>query len=183
MGKKISILLILMFLVSPLISQEVNRQGLIKGTLTLSPGLMLSNSNQPFYFHGILEGYTSAKVSLIGEGYFYLGDMNANELFGFNNSLLAGFNYHFLKDGPSDLFAGIQPGISFTTLTNQPSNERMGINPITSFSLGYNFFLNEYFHFFAMTKMIIGRHATYKVQSLNEFRISAGLGFSIPTKR
>lgn len=180
MGKKI---ILLMVLASSFVrSQEVSRSGLIKGTLTISPATLLDSKNQPFYFHGILEGYTSEKISFIGEGSFYLGDLSSNEVFRYNNSIFAGFNWHLLKDGSSDLFVGLQPGISFTLLSVQSSSNRMAVNPVTSLNLGYNYFMNEYFHFFVLSKVVLGKHSSYSYQSLNELRLSAGLGFSIPTR-
>jgi hypothetical protein len=143
---------------------------------------MLNNSDQPFYFHGNLEGYTSEKISLAGDGYFYLGELNEQGAFRFHNSLFAGFNWHPLKDGSSDLFLGIQPGITFTTLSSEPNDSKTAINPVVSFNVGYNYFVNDYFNFFVLGKTILGQHTTYAVRSLNEFRLSAGLGFSIPTK-
>ncbi len=181
MGKKIIFLLVL---VSSMVrSQEISRSGLIKGTLTISPATLLDSKNQPFYFHGILEGYTSEKISFVGEGSFYLGDLSSNEVFRFNNSIFAGFNWHLFKDGSSDLFVGLQPGISFTMLSEQTSNDRLAVNPVSSFNLGYNYFMNEYFHFFVLGKVVLGRHSSYSYQSLNELRISAGLGFSFPTNK
>lgn len=144
---------------------------------------MLDNSSQPFYFHGNLEGYVSENISLSGDGYYYLGDMDKNDFLRYHNSLFAGFNWHLLGEGQADLFLGIQPGISFTTLRSQASNQTLAINPLTSINIGFNYFLNEYFNFFIHGKTVFGRHATYEVHSLNELRISAGLGFSLPLKR
>lgn len=141
---------------------------------------MLNSDNQPFYFHGNLEGFVSENISLSGDGYFYLGDLNDNATFRYHNSLFAGFNWHLLGSKQADLFLGVQPGISFTTLRSQGSNQTLAINPLASFNLGFNYFINEYFNFFVLGKTIIGRHATYEPHSLNEFRISAGLGFSLP---
>lgn len=181
MGKKIMCTL-LIFASIHLYGQELDRDGLIKGTLTISPAFMLDSKSQPFYFHGILEVYTSEKISFAGEGSFYLGELNENPIFSYNNSIFAGFNWHPLKNGSSDLFIGIQPGLSFTKLSQYSDQDRIGINPVTSINFGYNYFMNEYFHFFVMAKTVLGKHSSYAYQSLNEFRISAGLGFSIPTK-
>lgn len=182
MGKKI-ILFLTFFICLNTTGQEVDRAGLLKGTLTISPGFMLDSKSQPFYFHGILEFHTSDKVSVVGEGSFYLGDLHDNAIFRYNNSLFAGFNWHPLENGPSDLFFGIQPGVSFTMISDQSTDDRLGVNPVGSLNVGYNYFMNEYFHFFLMSKTILGKHSTHKVTSLNEFRISAGLGFSIPVRK
>lgn len=180
---KIMILFFTVFICLNTTGQEVDRNGLLKGTLTLSPGFMLDSKSQPFYFHGILEFHTSEKVSVVGEGSFYLGDLHEDAPFRFNNSLFAGFNWHPLENGPSDLFLGVQPGVSFTQLSDQSSTDRIAINPVASLNVGYNYFMNEYFHFFLMSKTILGKHSMYTVTSLNEFRISAGLGFSIPVRK
>lgn len=183
MGKKIILLLCLILTSVYSYSQEFQKEGLLKAYLTISPAMMLENESQPFYFHGNLEGYTSSTISLAGDGYFYLGDLNENGLFRYHNSLFAGFNWHILGQGAADLFIGAQPGISFTTLRSQGKEQRQGINPLASLNVGFNHFLNEYFNFFILGKTVFGRHATHEAHSLNEVRLSAGLGFSLPVKR
>jgi len=182
MGKKIALVFVLFsFLNSN--AQELKRAGLLKTYLTISPGFMLDNASQPFYFHANLEGYLNEHISLAGDGYFYLGELNDNQSFQYHNSVFAGFNWHPLKDGSSDLFFGVQPGLTFTMLDAQSSSDNIGINPVASINIGYNYYMNEYFHFFVLGKTIFGQHSTYAFQSLNEIRLSAGLGFGLPLKR
>ena len=182
MGKEIIVILAFAFVFKMNAQEIVERDGLLKAYLTISPGFMLNTSDQPFYFHGNLEVYTSENISIAGDGYFFLGDLTEQGAFRFHNSLFAGFNWHPLKDGSSDFFIGIQPGLTFTTLSTEPNDSQTGINPVVSINIGYNYFVNEYFNFFLLGKTIFGQHSTYAFRSLNEFRLSAGLGFSIPTK-
>ncbi len=58
-----------------------------------------------------------------------------------------------------------------------------GINPLISASLGYNYYLHKNFHFFVQTKIVIGQHFYDQIENLNEFRLSAGLGFNLNTKK
>lgn len=183
MGKKIILSLTLMLLAVFGHTQDFQKEGLLKAYLTISPGFMLENDSQPFYFHGNLEGYTSENISLSGDSYFYLGDLNKEGLFRFHNSVLSGFNWHLLGQGQADLYIGAQPGVSFTRLRLQGKEQTIGINPLASFNFGFNFFLTEYMHFFVHGKTVFGRHSTYEAHSLNEFRLSAGLGFGLPLKR
>ncbi|MGM0480012.1 MAG: hypothetical protein ACQERC_12395 [Bacteroidota bacterium] len=183
MGKIIILSTVLFIGIQHSYSQHVKRDGLLKVYLTLAPGIMLDQSSQPFYFHGNLEGYVSEQLSIAGDGFFYLGDLNEQSLFRYNNSIFAGLNWHPAKEGPSDPYIGFQPGIAFTKLASSASEVKNGVNPLVSLNLGYNYFINNYFHFFVAGKLIVGEHAVDRRESLNALQFSAGLGFSLPTKK
>jgi hypothetical protein len=57
------------------------------------------------------------------------------------------------------------------------------INPVFSNVIGYNYYINNVFHFFVQTRLVLGKHLGYEVKKLNELRFSAGLGFNINAKR
>lgn len=165
---------------------DVIRPGLISAKLTLSPSYFSSDQNTYFYLHGNLEGYLNKKLSIAGEGYYYLGNEgSAQSQFDYNHSIFFGASWHFVKKH-NDLYVGIQPGISITRLNAGESGfstTHTGANPLFSTLVGYNFFLNRIFHFFVQTRIVVGEHNYDTYKSLTEIRFSAGLGFNINTMK
>jgi hypothetical protein len=162
-------------------AQDIIRPGLISARLTISPSRMLSNSQSHFYLHGNLEGYLTERLSLSGEGYYYLGSLSSESDFNFNHSGFFGASWHFLKKN-NDLYVGIQPGIAITQLSESVSGDTptdTGVNPLFSAVVGYNLFVNRAFHFFLQTRIIAGQHNVDVHKDLAEFRFSAGLGFNL----
>lgn len=180
------IALLFVLLCTGINAQDVSviRPGLIKAQLTLSPSYMFEQKESYFYLHGNLEGFLEKNISLAGEGYYSLGNMSEkNNSFAYNHNLFFGMNYHFTTKN-NDLYIGIQPGVAMAKLNfptiglNQPSD---GVNPVVSFLIGYNFYINNYFHFFVQNRFIIGNHSYDISTNLAEYRFSAGLGFNINT--
>lgn len=173
-------------LVLPIFSQEepIIQKGLIRTQGTISTSKMLGFNESRFYLHGNIEGYVSKKVSVVGESYFDLGSLSeGRNSFKYNHKVFFGANYHFTHNN-SDVYVGIQPGIAITRLniiTTLPNNTKTstGVNPIFSSVLGYNYFVNKYFHFFVQSRLILGQHNYDAHVNLAEFTFSAGLGFNI----
>lgn len=183
MEKVIRFLLILIFCIPALrgVAQDIIRPGLIRAYLTISPSRMLSAGQSHFYLHGNLEGYLTEKLSLSGEGYYYLGGLSSESDFNFNHCGFFGASWHFLKEN-NDLYVGVQPGIAIAQLSesvngNNPTNT--GVNPLFSAVAGYNLFVSRVFHFFIQTRIIAGQHNVDMRKDLTEFRFSAGLGFNL----
>ena len=182
--KKLYFVWICCLLVSNVYSQDKNiiRKGLISDQLTLSTSNMFSEKQSYFYLHGSLEYFISNKISVCGEGYYYLGNLsNEPSVFNYNHSLFFGASRHFpIKN--NDFYIGIQPGISISKLdanTNQLANTHTGINPLASVVAGYNMYVNKYFHFFVQTRIIQGENNMDIHKNMTEIRFSAGLGFNI----
>ena len=163
--------------------KPIVRKGLIRAQLTISPATMLDHSESPFYFHGTLEGYLNKKTSLVGESYFYLGNISGEStVFDFNHSTFFGGSYHIAQDNGS-LYIGLQPGVSFARIKTRPNQERgnLGVSPLFSTVVGYNFFVHRFFHFFVQSRLVLGQHLHNKAVSMNELRVSAGLGINLNT--
>ncbi len=160
----------------------IARKGLLRTQLTLSPSYNLKSKLSGFYLHGNFEAYLENSVSVAGESYFYLGELNTDkQIFDFNHSLFFGASKHFIKQN-HDVYFGLQPGISITKLRNDDSTkvtQMSGSNPLFSFIAGYNYFVSNYFHFFVQYRIVAGNHHYGKYQNLSEMRISAGLGLNI----
>jgi hypothetical protein len=183
-------IIITLLLTSVLIQNTVSaqdkpivRKGLIRAQLTISPATMLDYSESPFYFHGTLEGYLNKKTSLVGESYFYLGNISGEStVFDFNHSIFFGGSYHIAQDNGS-LYIGLQPGVSFARIITQSGQERgkLGVNPLFSTVVRYSFFVHRVFHFFVQSRLVLGQHLHNEAVSLNELRVSAGLGINLNT--
>lgn len=158
------------------------RAGLIRTHLTITPSYMFSGGQSYFYLHGNLEGYLSSHLSVTGDSYYYLGNLSAgNGIFKFNHSIFCGFSWHFTKNS-HDLYLGFEPGVALTQLNaaeNDLATTHIGVNPLFSPFLGYNFYVYKIFHFFLQTRLVAGEHNYDLHKNLTEFRFSAGLGFNI----
>lgn len=175
----------LILIISTGSAQESNRvrAGLIRTQLTLSPSYMLSTHQSNFYLHGTLEGFITDKISLAGEAYYGLGNLSTEkDPFRFNHSVFWGIAKHFVKNN-HDLYIGFQPGVSIAQLNENFMEEKgskthIGVNPLASVSLGYNFFFSQIFHFFIQTRLVMGDHSYDEPKNISEIRLSMGLGFN-----
>lgn len=166
--------------------EDIIVPGMLSAQLTLSPSYMLKSKQAYFYLHGSLEGYVEKNVSIAGDFFYYLGNLSdETPSLQSHHNIFFGANYHFPKH-QHDVYIGLQPGISFTKLNPEKyllDETTLGVNPLISISGGYNFFLNNYLHFFIQSRFITGKHHNNIRQNLNELRLSAGLGFNFPVKR
>ncbi|HTA61164.1 MAG TPA: hypothetical protein VK835_01855 [Bacteroidia bacterium] len=171
--------------------------GMLKATATIAPGLMLDANQTNIYVNGDLEYFADDKISIRGDAFWMVGSQQKNALLKQNSSMFFGALYHFHKNR-FDYFIGLQPGISITkpSATNEISFQ-LPVTAITpreydykllpNFSpvTGVAFYVSDYFNFFLNVRYVYARYFGYQNSSLNldEFRISAGLGFQIHTKK
>lgn len=162
------------------------KKGLMCTQSTLSPSYNFSDKTSYFYLHGSLVGYLNNAVSVSGESYYYLGQLNADStVFSYNHSMFFGASKHYFKNN-NDIYIGLQPGISFTKIKADelnPVKSQLGVNPLCSAVIGYNFYVSNFFHFFIQSRLVIGEHHYSVFQSLSEVRFSAGLGFNLNTMK
>jgi hypothetical protein len=157
------------------------RRGMLSAQLTLSPSYMLEEKVGYFYLHGNIEGFVSENISISGDGFLSMGSLTSDEQkLEYNHNLLFGGYYHFTNSA-NDLYVGFQPGLAFSKIH---TNELMlvskpSVAPIISPVVGYSYFINDYFHFFAQARYIFGTHYYDEKISLSEIRLSAGLGFNL----
>ncbi len=161
---------------------SIIRKGLLRTQITIAPAIFFKSKQSFFYLHGNFEGYVSKKISIAGETYFSLGNVSsAKPTFKFNHNIFFGASYHFTKKN-NDFYLGLQPGISITKLVTSSDNlqhTKTGINPVVAAVIGYNYYVNKYFHFFLQSRFIAGQHLYDVRKDLSEFRFSSGLGFNI----
>lgn len=185
--KSILFLLLSSFLILNCEAQEtpVLAPGLLSSQCTFTPSHMFCDKQTYIYIHGGLECYITKKLSVTGEIYYNAGALSHSNTFDYNHSLFFGSNWHFTKAN-NDFFLGLHPGLSLTKLNAKNNNiteTSAGINPLISAVVGYNFFINKYFHFFLDTRYILGDHNYDIHKSLSELKFSAGLGFNLNTKK
>src|SRR5688500_4741322 len=88
--------------------KEFKTKGMLKATSTISPGFMLGQTRTNIYLAGELEYFIEEKVSVRGDGFWYLGSQQNPDLLRQNSSVYWGAAYH-IKKKRTDFFVGLQP--------------------------------------------------------------------------
>ena len=163
--------------------QSFGNAGLIKANLSFTQSFMLHNNNKNVYLSGNLEYFTSSKFSLRGDCFWYLDSRQRNPVFKQNGIILFGPVMHLPK-GKHDLYAGIQPGFSYTTPNQNISSDisyPSRFLPAFSIMAGYTFYFSRFCNFFIGANYLASRYRGAEGGSINldEFMVSGGLGFQI----
>lgn len=178
--------------VNPLSAQKNDtpfelRKGALRSSGAISPGLMKNGDGVNIYLHGNFDFFLSEHFSLRGDGFYYVTTTGGFNTFAKNHQLFSGFSFHGNPRGFSP-YTGMLMGLSFTQLNNPGIGfdaDRMGVCPVVSPHVGFNFYGEKYFHIFAEARYVAGRHfPEYQSPvSLNELRFSFGLGWNINTMK
>jgi hypothetical protein len=164
------------------------RQGLLKGTATISPAFMLQHSVENIYVNGELEYFTEKNISIRGDAYWYLSEQQKPPMLNQNSFIAAGALYHIPKND-FDYFIGFQPAVSLVKPNNNDSlsdfNYSLKFCPTITFITGITYYVGDYFNFFLNLRFTKSRYFGYNnsVLNLDQLIISGGLGFNIQTKR
>lgn len=170
--------------------REFVRKGLLRAQGTITPAVMLSDGSLNIYLHGDIEFHLQRRVSLKGDGYYFL-DTQGDGLLRHNHGVFFGPQYHF----PIRRFVpyvGMQPGLGYVQATNEmladpegvriPMSSEASFVPLVSATAGFNFYVGRFLHFLAMVRYVHGRHAApWGNLPLDEFRFSLGLGWNVQT--
>ena len=110
------------------------------------------------YLHGNLEYYFDNKISVRGDGFYYVNSINKYSVFDFNHNLFFGPNYHFKTNNHFDPYISLQPGIAYSKdnlvfgpliLAGYATHQaKAGFSPLISPTIGFNYFANRFFHLF-----------------------------------
>jgi hypothetical protein len=157
---------------------------------TISPGYMFSKGLWNSYFHSTLEWCFDKRVSIRADGFYFFSSQGDYQPFKINHNLLLGAFYHFPKK-KGDFYFGVQPGAAcvqqYSYIYNDSTitNPKLQVAPIMTAAIGASYFFWKYMNLFAAVKFV---HGTYIPQygkpiSLNELRISAGVGWHIQFKK
>lgn len=176
-------------------------QGLLRLQATITPAWSIGGSSgnssaaisggrTNIYAHGTAEYYWTDHFSTRGDIFYFI---NKNKIDGglkHNHSIQVGASYHFNKKMTIDPFIGATAGISLEQI--YPVNMYRGdsvawlypapahLDPVWAPRVGVNFFGQHIFHFFIEAEYVMGmyRPPVGPTLSLNELRVSAGLGFN-----
>ncbi|HET6990601.1 MAG TPA: hypothetical protein VFJ43_04720 [Bacteroidia bacterium] len=179
-----------------------NTQGLLRMALTITPSWCIkgsagnnsgsiSSGRTNVYLHGVLEYYWTEHFSTRGDAYYFVNKDKVDGGLKHNHSLQVGCSYHFRKGMGFDPYVGICAGISLVQVEPMDFTRGDGVvqvgyqvpahlEPVWAPRVGMNLFGQHVFHFFLEAQYLIGtyRPPVGPILSLNEVRVSAGLGFN-----
>ncbi|HWY99154.1 MAG TPA: hypothetical protein VNY36_08720 [Bacteroidia bacterium] len=155
-------------------------KGLLSATGTFAIGAMPENNITNAYLTGNIEYYTDDKISIRGDGYFFLNSLTQNSILKKNEAEYFGAFYHFHTSSNFDPLIGIQPGLSYTQmLTADSTLDKATLCPLASVVLGFNFFGEKYFHIQVNVRYTIGEHLTEQDgNNISELSFNFGLGWN-----
>lgn len=146
------------------------------------------------YAHGTAEYYWDERFSTRGDLYFLLNKSADPGGVKMNHGFQVGVSCHLLKRSMIDPFIGLRTGLNVTQ--TQPATEAYPISPTVTAMVNYNppvhidptwapvvginFYGERVFHFFIEGAYMMGMYRPNigPQFSLEEFRVSAGLGFN-----
>ena len=181
MVKKMLVIVIVFFGVN-LFSQTnelVVKEGLLRFQGTVGIGKSTDRTENNIFLHGNLEYFIHSFLTTRGDTYFFLkNEENGLEV---NHQLFAGMAYHFSKKSNFVPYIGVQPGL---VATRYNGTTKTKATPLVSAVVGFNYFAAEWFHLFVDGRFVSGKHLSeFPPYSINELRLSFGLGFNLATKK
>lgn len=166
-------------------------EGTVSASATFTPGVMLNRNEHNFYLSGFAEYHINRSVSVRGETYFHMNGQSAQPFFHDGMRTYFGAYYHLNNkySGNWDVRLGFQPGVSVMRKANYSGDEvldplHMVVSPSFSTSIGFDYYVWRYFHFFTNVAYVNStmRGLPNGSEKTDEILISAGLGFQIQTK-
>jgi hypothetical protein len=151
----------------------------------------VSGGRTNVYLHGTSEYYWDERFSTRADIYFLLNKNNVAGGIKYNHGFQIGLSCHLIKGSNIDPFIGIRGGMNLTQITPMTLSDGittaidypipMHVDPTWAPVFGCNFYGERIFHFFVEGAWMQG---TYRPNvgpqlSLEEFRVSAGLGLNI----
>lgn len=150
----------------------------------------VSGDRTNVYLHATAEYYWDERFSTRADIYFLLNKNSNPGGIKYNHGMQIGASCHLIKGSNIDPFIGLRAGLNMTQVT--PSGMTDGIisglvappihlDPTWAPVIGCNFYGERIFHFFVEGAWMQGiyRPNIGPQLSLEEFRISAGLGLNI----
>ena len=185
--------IILLFLVFPCVIKAQEGQyihkHLTRGTLTFSTGAITGGISNPVCLTGNLEYYLDNKVSVRGDGFFKVADLNKSSYLGNYGGLLSGIVYHPKTNNHIDPFIGLQMGlvsseynpqsVIMTLIAIPPS---ISTSPAISPLIGLNYYANKWFHITLQGRYLKAKHLPgngYSSFKINDISFQFGLGFNL----
>lgn len=161
---------------------DVLRKGLLRGHLSISPGLMLNSDLTNIYLNGGCEYLLGDRISFAGNAYWFINSQQKGKWLKNNSSVMWGFRYHFpVLKKKLDTYIGFEPGVGFVQASAGDAVSTLKPTPLLSGTAGIAFHVWKIFNFFAEARYVYGEHSTAwnETYKLDEIRISAGLGWNL----
>ncbi len=181
--------------------QMTTLEGLLRLQATITPAwsvsgksgdqsASVSSGRTNIYIHGTAEYYWRDHFSTRADLFYFVNKNNVDGGLKHNHSVQVGASYHFNKKMTIDPFIGVTTGLSVEQIYPVTMSRGDGvtwlypapahIDPIWAPRVGVNFFGQHIFHFFVEAEYLMGsyRPPVGPTLSLNEIRVSAGLGFN-----
>jgi hypothetical protein len=198
MLRKLSILILACLSVAGFAQQEEEQfihKHLVRADASIVAGVLLKDNINCVHVNGNLEYYLDNKISVRGDCNYMLGSngLTADSMgLKDNHSVMLGAAYHFQTNNHFDPYFILQPGFAYTSSYNarystlSPDNTKNiyykpVISPLATAGLGFNYYFQRFAHLFLETRYVYGQHLSdaTKPMSLQEFRITFGLGFNL----
>lgn len=167
------------------------KTGLVKASVTIAPTNFYKSWATAAMLNAYLEYLSEDKISIRGDvfqfmpnaGNFIFNEINMPQYY---TAVYAGFGYNLGQRNWRHTIH-LQPGITYWQGFSNIHGERppSSINPSLNLKLGTCLYVSSYFHFFAELNWndSYTRNNPGLSTSTAQFGLSAGLGFSIPTKK
>ncbi len=176
-------------------SENGIHQGMVRFQGTAAMGFETSNKvyengEQRYYVYGEVEYLLSDHLGINGAFFANLGSSEKIVLTraadpsedGYVHSTFAGPIYHFLPQQALDLYVGIQPGFSYSTVHTTAANDGVisesQFGPAGSVLTGAAYY-GSFFHLFAQARYVASPFSSNSAQrNFNDLRLCIGLGFN-----
>jgi len=190
---KILIIASLLLIALSLKAQEdrvEKKDGMLRATAGIEPGVLLNSGNLTTYISGLLEYHLQERISVRGDvsAYFNLKDSPLLS----NHGLYFGALYHFSNRAIVDPYLGLQPGIHLTKFRYfddsgaGPFRTEFRVLPVASLVGGLNFYVSRFFNFYISSRAVFGTFSGGGAPlsiPMNELRVNFGLGFNLGLKK
>jgi len=167
------------------------KDGLLRVTAGVEPGILLKQGVLTTYISGLLEYHVEERISVRGDISLHI-NMQENAFLSDNHGLYFGAAYHFTNKTLIDPYAGFQSGVHLTrvryidNIGEGPYLSKFKLVPVASVIGGVNFYVSRFFNFYVATRGVFGTFLGAKAPisvPLGEWRVTFGLGFNIGLKK
>lgn len=182
----------------PVEAQFIHKH-LVRADASIIAGVLLKDNINNVHLNGNLEYYLDNKISVRGDCNYMLGSNGLTiDSMGLkdNHSVMLGVVYHFHTNNHIDPYFILQPGFTYTSSYNAGYTRFLQdnaktiyykpvISPLATAGFGFNYYFQRFAHLFLETRYVYGQHLSDapKPISLEEFRITFGLGFNLFVKK
>lgn len=142
------------------------------------------------YIHGTAEYYWDERFSTRGDIYYFLNKSSDPGGMKHNHGFQVGASCHLIKGSNIDPFVGLRAGLNYTQVNPMTLSDGVTtaynyampahVDPTWAPVIGCNFYGERIFHFFIEAAYMAGYYRpSFRPQfSIEEFRVSAGLGWN-----